>query len=213
MAAYASSVTIYTPKAERVSRSMGMILGQIDITNYNSTTTEETSITKYFVNSAVTGLAKGIVGFTVSATENGYIFTFDKNTGKFKVYTTAATAVTNVSIADTAVTVASATAIAPNIASAAAIDVSTVASVNAAHSAYAVLYDSAAEAAVISAHAVWASANRVNVKAGIDAAVSATIVKIESAVNALTGTATALTEVANDVDVGTADFMAVGFIR
>src|SRR4030067_664611 len=107
MAAYASTVTIHTPKAERISRNLGMIAGKINITNYNATTTEETGITKYFLPSAVTGLEKGIVSFAVTHVENPYVFTFNGSTGKFKVYSqSGSAAIDDISIADTAVTIA-----------------------------------------------------------------------------------------------------------
>lgn len=184
MAAYASSVTIHMPRAERIGRSVGLISGTIAITNYNSTTVAETGITKFFMPSAVTGIEMGILSMDITAVTGGYTWTFDKSTGKFKVWTQASLAIANVSIADTAVTVAAATSI----------NVTAIGSVNA-------------------NHATWASANRVNVKAGIDAAVSATIVKVESAIGALATTAAVLTEAASDTDVGTASFTAIGFIR
>lgn len=48
MAAYAVTVTLDTPRIERISRNFGMIIGQCDITNYNQTGAEITDITKYF---------------------------------------------------------------------------------------------------------------------------------------------------------------------
>lgn len=91
MAAYASSVTLYTPKVERISKNLGIIAGQINITNYNSTTTEETTITRLFKASGTAAIAKGILSLTVVSSENGYLWTFDKATGKFKLYNTAIT--------------------------------------------------------------------------------------------------------------------------
>lgn len=89
MAAYASSVTLYTPKAERISRNLGIVCGQIDITNYNSTTTEETTITRLFKASGTAAIAKGITSLVVTSSEKGYLWAFDKSTGKFKIYQTA----------------------------------------------------------------------------------------------------------------------------
>lgn len=86
MAAYASSVTLYTPRVERISKNLGLIAGQIDITNYNSTTTEETTITRLFKASGVAAIAKGILSLQIVSSENGYIWTFVKATGKFKLY-------------------------------------------------------------------------------------------------------------------------------
>jgi hypothetical protein len=86
MAAYASTITIYSQGVERISRNMGILAGRIDITNYNTTTVEETEITRLFRNSAKVGLEKGIISFHVSSTEKGFILSFDKSTGKFKAF-------------------------------------------------------------------------------------------------------------------------------
>ena len=86
MAAYASAVTLYTPRVERISRNLGIAAGRIDITNYNATTTEETTITRLFKASGVAAITKGILSLQIVTSENGYIWAFDKSTGKFKVY-------------------------------------------------------------------------------------------------------------------------------
>jgi hypothetical protein len=99
MAAYASAVTKYTKDVQRISRDLGILCGKIDITNYNSTTTEETNITRYFKPSAVSGIEKGIISLTVVSSENGYVLGFNKSTGKFKAYRSpAATTTGNVVI-------------------------------------------------------------------------------------------------------------------
>jgi len=99
MAAYASAVTLHTPKAERISRNLGMIAGNIDITNYNSTTTEETDITRYFKNSSQVGLEKGILSLSVTSSEKGYVLGFDKTTGKFIAYSPGALAIGDIALA------------------------------------------------------------------------------------------------------------------
>jgi len=86
MAAYASSVTLYTPKCERISRNLGIVAGRINITNYNSTTTEETTITRLFKASGVAAIAKGIISLQIVSAENGYLWGFIKSTGKFKLF-------------------------------------------------------------------------------------------------------------------------------
>lgn len=86
MAAYASAVTLYGRGVQRVSRDFGILAGKIDITNYNSTTTEETNITRYFKPSGQSGLEKGIISLQVVSSENGYILGFNRTTGKFKAY-------------------------------------------------------------------------------------------------------------------------------
>lgn len=143
MAAYASSVTNYTNGVERISRGLGMLCGRIDITNYNSTTTEETSITRYFKASSQSGLEKGIISLQVTSSENGYVLGFDKSTGKFKAYYAPAHAISNIALSTS--------------------DTYTDNAVN-------------------------------------------------TAVNAITATAAALSEVANDTDLGTFDFVAIGFL-
>lgn len=90
MAAYASTVTLYTRDVQRISRDLGLIAGRIDVTNYNPTTTEETGITRYFKASSVAAIAKGIVSLQITSSENGYLWGFDKATGKFKIYRSAA---------------------------------------------------------------------------------------------------------------------------
>ena len=87
MAVYASTLTLHMNKPVRYQgSSFGFIIGTIDITNYNSTTTEETDITKYFKDSSTTGLAKGIMSLNVTSSENGYVLQFAPITGKFKAY-------------------------------------------------------------------------------------------------------------------------------
>ena len=89
MAAYASAVTLYTPRVERISRNLGICAGKITISNYNSTTTEETTITRLFKASGVSGIEKGILSMSIVTVANGYLWGFDKSTGKFKVFRTA----------------------------------------------------------------------------------------------------------------------------
>jgi len=48
MATYASTTTVDHPRAERISRNLGMVIGKCDITTYSTTGAEITDITKYF---------------------------------------------------------------------------------------------------------------------------------------------------------------------
>lgn len=143
MAAYASSVTTHTNGVERISRNLGILVGKIDITNYNSTTTEETSITRYFKASGQSGLEKGILALHVTSSENGYVLGFNKSTGKFKAYRTAANVTSDIALSTS--------------------------------------------------------------NTYTDAAVN-------SAVNGITIPAAAFAEVADDTDLGTFDFVAIGFL-
>jgi hypothetical protein len=86
MAAYASTVTLHTDGVERISRNLGLVVGKIDITNYNATTVEETTITRLFKTSGQSAFPKGILSLSVTSSENGYVLGFDKTTGKFKAY-------------------------------------------------------------------------------------------------------------------------------
>lgn len=85
MAAYASTVTILEHIDEFAS-PYRRLYGIIDVTNYNSTTTEETDITKYFKDSSKSGYETGIVSLICAPTDNGYFYTFDPSTGKFKAW-------------------------------------------------------------------------------------------------------------------------------
>jgi hypothetical protein len=166
MAAYASTVTNYTNGIERISRKLGMLCGQINITNYNATTTEETSITRYFKASAASGLEKGILSLQVVSSENGYVLGFNKTTGKFKAYRTAVASVTgNVTVGG-----------------------------GAAGEALGITPDS-------------------NSGALTKAAATARTIPIATLLGAAPAVAAAaLAEVADDTDLGTFDFVAIGFL-
>lgn len=113
MAAYASSVTLYTPNTQRISRNLGVLMGSIDITNYNSTTTEETDITDKFLASGQTGLDKGILALQITSSEKGYVLQFDPTTGKFKAYEPGSNAIGDITItAPTTLTSGSVTSVA-----------------------------------------------------------------------------------------------------
>ena len=48
MAAYAHTTTLDLPKAQRISRDLGLIIGQCNLSNYNATKPENTVITDRF---------------------------------------------------------------------------------------------------------------------------------------------------------------------
>lgn len=79
MADYASAVTLRTRKPARVGNtSLGMLAGEIDVTNYNSTTTKETDITRFFREIPSLSMA--------GATDEGYVLAWDRSTGKIKAF-------------------------------------------------------------------------------------------------------------------------------
>lgn len=92
MAAYASTVTLAMKNAQRIKgTSWGMLVGTIDITNYNATTTEETGITKFFKGYTVGGSTHKCFVICSSTTDNGYTLDWIPTTGKFKAYQEAGT--------------------------------------------------------------------------------------------------------------------------
>lgn len=185
MAAYASTVTIFGSGAQRISRDFGIVMGRIDITNYNSTTTEETSITRYFKASSQSGIAKGIISLQVVSSENGYTLGFDRNTGKFKAYQTAS--LTPAGTNGTSAVTGNVTVVGGGIGEAIGINPDS-------------------NAGVLSKAA--ASNRTIPIATFLGAAPTA-------GAQTFTGTATtaaALGEVANDTDLGTFDFIAIGLI-
>ncbi len=85
MAAYASTVTILKT-LKYFSESFVLVTGIIDITNYNSTTSKETDIVRYFKTLTKSGYETGIYTLICAPTDNGYLYTFDPSTGKFKAW-------------------------------------------------------------------------------------------------------------------------------
>ncbi len=92
MAVYTASVTSPMKHAERLSRSLGIFVGKVNVTGYNASLVEITGITRYFVDIAHTGAqpvkyAKGVVSCTpCGASDNGHIFEWNSTDGSFKVY-------------------------------------------------------------------------------------------------------------------------------
>ncbi len=93
MAAYASTVTLGSNKAQRIhGTGHGLLWGTIDITGYNATTTEETDITKHFIPETIGGTSLKCYLIMESTTDNGYTLQWTPSTGKFKAYQEAGTA-------------------------------------------------------------------------------------------------------------------------
>lgn len=185
MAAYASTIVLYTPRCERISRNLGIVAGKITISNYNSTTTEETTITRLFKASSTSGIEKGILSLSVRTIANGYLWGFDKSTGKFKVFQTAT--LTPAGTNGTSSVTGNVTVVGGGIGEAIGINPDT-------------------NAGVLSKAA--ATDRTIPIATFLGAAPTA-------GAQTFTGTATtaaALAEVANDVNVGSADFIAIGFI-
>lgn len=87
MGAYAATVSTPLNRCERISRSLGMFAGKVNVTNYNTTIAEITGITKYFVTGGVSGFTQGLIAVVPQgASDNGHIMQWDYNTGAFKCY-------------------------------------------------------------------------------------------------------------------------------
>lgn len=87
MADYAASVTSPLGSAERVSRNIGIYTGKFNLSNYNVTLIKQTSITKWFKVSGVSGFTQGIISVVPSGvSDNGHTFEWDYTTGAFKAY-------------------------------------------------------------------------------------------------------------------------------
>jgi len=87
MADYAATVTTPLKKCERISRSMGILAGKYNLTNYNTTLIQQTAITKYFATGGVAGFTGGIIAVVPSGvSDNGHSMVWDYATGAFKAY-------------------------------------------------------------------------------------------------------------------------------
>lgn len=91
--AYSATVSTPLSKCERISRSLGVLAGKVNVASYNTTLIEITAITKYFVTGGVSGFTQGIIAvLPTGISDNGHDFVWDYATGAFKCYTpTAAT--------------------------------------------------------------------------------------------------------------------------
>lgn len=78
MAAYAATVTGKTPVVARIAPGLGVFVGSCDVTNYNATLAEITSITKKFRSDPIVTCN--------SPSDNGYLVTWDATGKAFKAY-------------------------------------------------------------------------------------------------------------------------------
>lgn len=87
MANYAASVASPMNGCERISRSLGVFSGTVNITNYNTTLLEITGITRYFKASGVSGFTKGLMSVVCDQVSSlGYVCRWDYGTGSFKAF-------------------------------------------------------------------------------------------------------------------------------
>ena len=77
MAAYAHTTTLEVPTAERISRDLGLIIGQCNLTNYNDTKPEITEITGRFTR---------LVRVICSTSESGYPVSWEADAKAFKAF-------------------------------------------------------------------------------------------------------------------------------
>ena len=92
MAAYASTVTLASPKAYRIQGSpFGFLTGRVNLTNYNATTSEETGITGKFKPMTVGASTFKLILINEGTSSNGYSISFDPVLGKFKAWQQAST--------------------------------------------------------------------------------------------------------------------------
>lgn len=89
MAAYAATITLDFPTPGAVGNTkMGLLSGTCNLTNYNSTLVELTSITGRFLpNGKLRVVAGGL-------SSNGYVIKWDSSSKAFRAYRTAAQTVT-----------------------------------------------------------------------------------------------------------------------
>lgn len=81
MAVYAATVTLDTPRPGRLGNTpMGVLSGICNLTNYNSTLAEITTITKAFLTGGVLRVVP------TSLTSNGYVVQWDTTGKAFKAY-------------------------------------------------------------------------------------------------------------------------------
>lgn len=89
--AFSATVTKLTPRAERISRSLGLLAGKVSIDSYATTLVELTAITKYFKpsgNATTGGFKDGIISVQIDGpSSGGFSVAWDYGTGAFRCYT------------------------------------------------------------------------------------------------------------------------------
>lgn len=90
--AYTASVTSLLNKVERISKSLGVYCGKVNVTEYHATLLEITGITKFFKAVTHTGAEPvkyphGVLAVTPNGlSDNGHMFEWNATSGAFKVY-------------------------------------------------------------------------------------------------------------------------------
>ncbi len=89
--AYTASVTSLMKNVEKISQSLGIYCGKVNVTEYNSTLLEITGITRQFISLSHTGepakYPKGALAVVPNGlSDNGHLFEWDSTKGAFKVY-------------------------------------------------------------------------------------------------------------------------------
>ena len=88
--AFSATVISMMPKAERISRSLGVYAGKVSISSYAQTLVELTGITKYFKptgNATTGGFKDGIISVQIDGpSSGGYTVAWDYASGAFKCY-------------------------------------------------------------------------------------------------------------------------------
>lgn len=71
--AYVATVTTPMNGAERISRSLGILAGKVNVSSYNTTLIEITGITRYFKTGGIAGFTSGIISVACEGfSSNGY---------------------------------------------------------------------------------------------------------------------------------------------
>ena len=85
--AYVATVSSPMVAAERISRSLGVFAGTVNISSYATTLVIITGITKMFKTGSQAGYLKGIISVAPSGiSSNKYELAWDYTTGAFKCY-------------------------------------------------------------------------------------------------------------------------------
>lgn len=85
--AYTASVSSPMKDAERISRSLGIYAGTVNISSYNTTLVKITGITKFFVTGGVAGFTQGILAVVPTGiSDSGFELRWNYATGAFNAY-------------------------------------------------------------------------------------------------------------------------------
>lgn len=81
MAAYAATVVEDLQRVERISRTVGIMVGTCNLTNYNTTLAEITDITRWFL-----AVNRIFAVLTDAVSDEGYCFRWNRTTGAFECF-------------------------------------------------------------------------------------------------------------------------------